>query len=403
MDGLSDGPGDGVGIAHEIDERVVLDIWERQAFSPESLHAADVSVIFRGVPSDAGGPDYQDVLLSRGDEILSGDLEFHVRSSDWYRHGHHLDPSYNRVILHVVWEDDRSATLRQDGTPVHTLSVGRWPVFPVPPAQPLLAPHPCVQAFHRLSDTELEDRIAELALARFLERAERFARDMTALSSDQVVYAAIFEALGYASNRASFRALADAVSYGWVMSIPGDQRAAVLLHAAGLGPRAEIDPPGRLPPGSWRLSRLRPANHPVLRIRAVAALLDRHAPSIASSFVALVAGASPIPGLLQSLVVRQGDDVLIGTGRAHEIAVSAVLPCVAAHGCVDLARSAYLGFPAPPSNRWTRLMLRLLAEAGHSYAVKRAVQHQGLHALYLQHCRLESRSGCPVCGQPSRK
>jgi hypothetical protein len=43
-------------------------------------------------------------------------------------------------------------------------------------------------------------------------------------------------------------------------------------------------------------------------------------------------------------------------------------------------------------------MLDLLAQAGHTLPVKRALQHQGLHLLYTQYCRREGPQDCPLCG-----
>ena len=108
--------------SRRVDERFVVGLWESQTIDPASLQRLGIRVIFRGIPSDAGGPDYQDAILSIQErEIARGDVEFHVRASDWYRHGHHHDSQYNRVILHVVWIDDAVETVRADGRHIPVL------------------------------------------------------------------------------------------------------------------------------------------------------------------------------------------------------------------------------------------------------------------------------------------
>lgn len=52
------------------------------------------------------GPDLYDVAVLHAGEILIGDAEFHVRSSDWHRHAHASDPRYRSLLLHVVLEED---------------------------------------------------------------------------------------------------------------------------------------------------------------------------------------------------------------------------------------------------------------------------------------------------------
>ena len=46
----------------------------------------------------------------------------HIKSSDWYVHGHEKNPLYDNVILHVVWEDD-IAVFRNDSSVIPTLQL----------------------------------------------------------------------------------------------------------------------------------------------------------------------------------------------------------------------------------------------------------------------------------------
>ena len=61
-----------------------------------------------GIQIHQSGPDFQNAMISIGSIQWAGQVEMHLKASDWYAHGHETDPSYNNVILHVVWEEDVS-------------------------------------------------------------------------------------------------------------------------------------------------------------------------------------------------------------------------------------------------------------------------------------------------------
>ena len=53
----------------------------------------------------APGPDFRNACIRIGELTWFGDVEIHVKASDWFKHKHHLDPNYQNVILHVVMEN----------------------------------------------------------------------------------------------------------------------------------------------------------------------------------------------------------------------------------------------------------------------------------------------------------
>lgn len=388
------------------DERLVADMWERQAYDPRALGNLGLRVIFRGVPSDAGGPDYQDAILARGDrEIIKGDVEFHLRASDWYRHGHHLNHQYDRVILHVVWIQDSAGTSRADGTAIPTCALGgSIRAVAAAPASGQLERHPCVDAFSNLTAPALHNQIAQAGFARLAARTDRVAAELEDHLPNQVIYAGLLEGMGYASNRETFRALASALPYGWIADLSPSQRVEAMLQASGLEPSVSCTVPARLRADDWRLARLRPANHPAVRIRGVSAVLDRLGNSPADALLEAVRDARNARSLRHLFTAREGSSTLIGSGRADEIVVSVALPFVAAYGQdSELARHWLSLYPSPPSNRWTRFMEELFAHAGHRLPVRKAVDHQGMHYLYHQYCRKEGSTGCPVCGRSVRQ
>lgn len=54
----------------------------------------------------SSGPDFLHAKVKIGNQIWVGNVEIHIKASDWYAHRHEEDPNYASVILHVVWEED---------------------------------------------------------------------------------------------------------------------------------------------------------------------------------------------------------------------------------------------------------------------------------------------------------
>lgn len=54
------------------------------------------------------GPDFFNAQVYIDGQLWAGNIEMHVNASDWYVHNHEIDPAYQNVILHVVWNNDIS-------------------------------------------------------------------------------------------------------------------------------------------------------------------------------------------------------------------------------------------------------------------------------------------------------
>ncbi len=75
-----------------------------------------------GLHNQNTGPDFFNAKLVIAGQVWAGNVEMHLKSSDWYAHGHETDSNYDNVILHVVWEDD-VAVFRKDKTEIPTLTL----------------------------------------------------------------------------------------------------------------------------------------------------------------------------------------------------------------------------------------------------------------------------------------
>lgn len=72
------------------------------------MNGSPVEICQPGIWNKAGsGPDFQLAKIRFDGLTWFGSVEFHLKSSDWYKHQHHTDQAYQNVILHVVYEYDQ--------------------------------------------------------------------------------------------------------------------------------------------------------------------------------------------------------------------------------------------------------------------------------------------------------
>ena len=392
-------------------ERALASLWNNAHALPDGLVTEDgrrFRVVYSGRSNPRAGPDFLDAVLeTESGEFIRGDVELHLNAPDWHAHRHDVDPNYNGVVLHVVLHPKgRVVTSQRSGMQAPIVS---------------LSPH--VESLERLEASPIEglSRLASmdddsLAAAldragdeRFLAKAQGFALELERDDPEQVLHAAIMEALGYASNRKPFRRLAHLVPMTTLMSVrrePSSTRLmaikALLLGASGLGdmkPYAEaralrrihknirktLPKTKRMAESEWNLFRVRPANQPIARIEGASILIDRHIDTgLARGLEDAVLGDDP-KALTKRLCARP----YIGESRARDIVVNVVLPFM--HAYAALRRSDQLRercaeldkkFPKLSDNEITLEMMSLLDMENRSVKVRAARRQQGLILLY---------------------
>lgn len=92
-----------------INEEFLHFIWKFQLFdfsNLQSVNSESILVFKPGLHNHNAGPDFLNAKIKLNSIIWFGDIELHVKSSDWLKHKHQFDENYNTVVLHVVFEDD---------------------------------------------------------------------------------------------------------------------------------------------------------------------------------------------------------------------------------------------------------------------------------------------------------
>ena len=112
-------------------EKLLHYAWKHKMYPLGTLTTTDgrtVEVIDTGLynRTDAG-PDFFNAKVKVNGMEWVGNVEMHVKASDWYRHGHDSDKAYDNVILHVVCEDDMEVKTCSGRIPAQMLlAVPEW-------------------------------------------------------------------------------------------------------------------------------------------------------------------------------------------------------------------------------------------------------------------------------------
>ena len=84
-------------------------VWKYQKLTSlelQTVKGETISILHPGYYLETAGPDFFNAQIIIANQKWAGNIEIHVKSSDWYLHNHERDAAYNNVILHVVWEHD---------------------------------------------------------------------------------------------------------------------------------------------------------------------------------------------------------------------------------------------------------------------------------------------------------
>ncbi len=439
-------------------ERLLQVIWYHQRLRRHELRTLDgrsLQVLHPGFWNGGAGPDFRrSVVQFEGEDPRQGDVEVDVHPSGWQSHRHAGNPSFDSVILHVVWKAADAAgipTLALDGkldAPLEELAA--W--LNTEPAQSLpdAILGRCVSPLKRLGASRVTRLLQQAALVRLQAKASRLQARARQAGWEQALWEGLFRALGYQHNAWPMQRLAE-LRPALKPSPPCDallQWQARLFGVSGLLPRdlgrrragggrylrrlwdvwwRERDQfdDSLLPAGLWRLHGLRPANHPQRRLALAArwlateALLQR-----LEKWFTAITDHSPLVSSLQAVLNPDRDEfwswhwtftspplatpqALLGGSRVTELAMNVVLPWFwirARDGKNDVLRQrverVYYRWPAGEDNTLLRLgRYRLFGEKKTALLCSAAVQ-QGLLQVVQDFCDRSNAlcAGCPFPG-----
>ena len=387
-----------------VPEAAIQDAWVRGLFDPTALRTTDgrpVRVVERGQLNGDSGPDVTGARVEIDGLLWAGDVEVHPTSASWEAHGHHADPAYDRVVLHVVLAADRrTGTLsRADGSALPELVLlphldrslrSLLHAFYVTPRA---APN-CSERWAEVDPVLRRAYVRRLGAERLRDRARALGRAYTRRPDlDRLLVGRAFRALGYEANADAFQGLADRLDLADLRTRDADAIHRTLLAASGLAPddlfRQPDAPALPRPPmrrDAWKRGG-RPANAPTRRVAQAAAWLGPGGP-LRSDPVATLADAlaEGVGAALDALRPQPPAGPRLGRTRAAQVLADAVLPVLWVDAeqredpaLEDAVLGAYDALPAV-SDRVTRRF----EDAG--LKPKTATEAQGAHHLARAYC-----------------
>ncbi|MCM1520849.1 MAG: DUF2851 family protein [Lachnoclostridium sp.] len=281
-------------------ERLMQYVWQHRLLPAGALATVDgrpISIINPGRLNTDAGPDFFNAKVKIDGRLWAGDVEMHVRASDWHRHGHDNDPAYDSVILHVVDSDD-AIICRRNGEQIPQMVLRCDPEFHrhyallVDSADSRL---PCASAIPSIPPIYITDWLSSLTFERLYAKTDRIASLLQSTASDweTVSYITIARALGFGTNAEPMERLARAVPLNILLK-HADSPVSVesmLFGQSGLLDDAPLDDhyanslrneydfmarkfsltrPQSL---GWKMARMRPPNFPHRRISLLASLV----------------------------------------------------------------------------------------------------------------------------------
>jgi hypothetical protein len=103
-------------------------LWKFKKFDTINLKTSNneaITIASVGQYLELAGPDFFNAQITIGDQMWAGNVEIHLKSSDWYVHHHERDAAYENVILHVVWEHD-TEIYRKNNTEIPVLELKKY-------------------------------------------------------------------------------------------------------------------------------------------------------------------------------------------------------------------------------------------------------------------------------------
>jgi hypothetical protein len=275
-------------------------VWLHRLYKQTTLKTnkgSILEVIHPGELNTNAGADFFNARIRTGDLVLAGNIEVHVKTSEWLKHGHQHNRAYDTIILHVVFEHDTDIEQNENNR-VEVLEL-----------KPLLSEHilevykhfqrsekalPCAFAMTEVPETISFSWLNRMAVERLEHKMQDIETRFEQFNGDflQTFFALLLRAFGFKVNSLPFELIASYLPLQVLLkhSNSNVQIEALLLGTAGMLEETFQDKYLRelqneysflrdkyklsqLSQEIFKYARMRPGNFPALRLAQLARLI----------------------------------------------------------------------------------------------------------------------------------
>ncbi len=425
-----------------MDEKFLHHIWDGSHLFHQlkTVSGKPVRIAYQGQYNTGRGPDFVNAGIVIDGFALRGDVEIHIKSTDWHAHNHGDDPYYNNVVLHVVYSHNgaHELTIKENGETLEILELKNQLSQDITklldehvPRLPETRPNYC-DLLSALDKDRLQMTLRDIGLMRFNGKVRRFNASLLFSDFDQILFEGFFEAMGYVNNKTAMLNLAQALPLAKLLQYHKQGCSQVDILAIVMVSSGILAKAGKLIPVSlqelllyaweaqnchassietdWQLFRIRPANHPIYRLLA---LLPMSLHFGQEGFLQAVLDAAhpklPAAKRIKGLEAMFASTVLPGAEKFPKPGKS-VLNSLYLNICLPIfelwaqktndtelqeaIRQAYITYPALAQNHLTRIMSSFTDPQFQSLIDSKAIFQQALIELYHRYCRFHLCDEC---------
>ena len=274
-------------------------LWKHTLYRPDNLYTIDgepVVVLHPGTQNFDAGPDFLEARIKIGNTIWAGNVELHIRSSDWYRHRHTGNPRYKNIILHIVYENDVPVTDASFPTMILKDNLREEVILEYRYLMDKTTPVLCAGQVDQVPDIIWNSWFDRLLAERWEQKLEEWKALWQQSGQDwrTLLYYRLAANFGFHTNRDAFLELAlslplnilsrhrtnlyqtEALLFGQAGLLnskkPDEYEALLEKEYHFLRRKYQLEP---MEAHRWKFMRLRPQNFPTLRIAQFAMLVHK--------------------------------------------------------------------------------------------------------------------------------